>query len=232
MTKNFYNKIYPKKAINRIYTKCRMLGDNSNINYISFMNIRILSTILIFFILLFFTNRGYILAPLIAIIVYLSFEYILDYLLKKRANKLNYQAIFYFQVLSIVLQTGRNLRSAIELTSNNIDNEISKEFKIALKEVDLGKSLVDALKSMKERIPSQEINTVLLNIIQSSIFGNNIVDSLNNQIEYLRDKKILNIKSKINKMPLKVSIVSVIFIVPLILLLLLAPVVINFMISR
>ena len=65
---------------------------------------------------------------------------------------------------------------------------------------------------MKERIPSEEINTVLLNLTQSTIFGNDIIESLNNQIDYLRDKKILTIKASINKMPVKVSVISVFFI--------------------
>ena len=98
-------------------------------------------------------------------------------------------------------------------------------------EVDLGKSLTEALISMKERIPSEEINTVLLNLTQSTIFGNDIIESLNNQIDYLRDKKILTIKASINKMPVKVSVISVFFIIPIIMLLVLGPVVINFLIK-
>ena len=84
---------------------------------------------------------------------------------------------------------------------------------------------------MKERIPSEEINTVLLNLTQSTIFGNDIIESLNNQIDYLRDKKILTIKASIIKMPVKVSVISVFFIIPIIMLLVLGPVVINFLIK-
>ena len=39
---------------------------------------------------------------------------------------------------------------------------------------------------------------------------------------------MLSIKAKINKMPIKISVVSVIFIVPMVLLLVLGPVIINF----
>ena len=95
----------------------------------------------------------------------------------------------------------------------------------------MGQSLTQSLTNMKSRIPSEEINTVLLNITQSQIFGNNIIDSLNNQIDYLRDKKLLNIKGKINKMPVKISVISVIFIIPIVLLLILGPVVINLLIN-
>ena len=135
----------------------------------------------------------------------------------------------YFQVLALTLESGKNLQGGIELTCNSIDSEISDEFKKTLTEIKLGKSLNEALVSMKTRIPSEEINTVLLNIKEASLFGNNIIESLNNQIEYLRDKKLLSIKSKINKMPLKISVVSVVFIIPIVLLLVLGPVLINFL---
>ncbi len=231
MTDNFYSKVYRKKTLKRIYKKYKLLGKDAKLNYISFMNIRVILTFLLF-IILFFKSKGYIYVPLITILFYFAFENILDYKIKKRASRLNYQAIFYFQVLVLSLESGRTLRSAIELTSQNIDNEISEEFKKTLHEVDLGKSLTNALEDMKERIPSEEINTVLLNITQSTIFGNNIIESLNNQIEYLRDKKLLNIRARINKMPLKISIVSVFFIIPIIMLLVLGPVIIEFILTK
>lgn len=101
--------------------------------------------------------------------------------------------------------------------------------KKTLFEMKFGKSLMEALEDMKKRIPSENINNIILNIVQTNIFGNSILDTMYNQVEFLRDKQILAIKEKINKIPNKVSIVSVIFIVPLILLLLLGPFIINFL---
>ena len=67
-----------------------------------------------------------------------------------------------------------------------------------------------------------------MNIMQTNYFGNSIIDTMNNQVDYLREKQILDIKGQINKIPNKISIVSVLFIVPLILLLVLGPYIINF----
>ncbi len=96
---------------------------------------------------------------------------------------------------------------------------LGEAFKKALFEVKFGKSLLEALEDMKKRIPSETINNILLNITQTNIFGNSIIDTMNQQIEFLREKQILEIKGAINKIPNKVSILSVIFVVPLILLL-------------
>ena len=82
---------------------------------------------------------------------------------------------------------------------------------------------------MKKRIPSETINNIILNITQTNVFGNSILETMYNQIDFLRDKQILEIKGQINKIPNKISIISVLFMVPLILLLVLGPVVINFL---
>ena len=231
MEKSIYKKIYRKKTIDKITKKCKLLGVNSKLNPIKFMNLRLIFTILVFIIFLLFNDKGYIYAPILSIIVYVGAEYYLDTRIKKRAEKLNYEAIFFFQVLVLTLESGKNLEGGIALTCKSIDSELSEEFKKTLNEIKLGKNLTESLESMKSRIPSEEINTVLLNITQSTIFGNNIIDSLNNQIEYLRDKKLLTIKSKINKMPMKISVVSVIFIIPIVLLLVLGPVIVNFLLN-
>ena len=102
-----------------------------------------------------------------------------------------------------------------------------EEFKKTIEEVDYGKSLNEALVDMKKRIPSETIRSVLVNITQSNVQGNSIVESLNSQIEYIRNKKLLEIKGIINKMPLKISILSVLFIIPIVLLLLLGPLIIK-----
>ena len=86
---------------------------------------------------------------------------------------------------------------------------------------------MEALEDLKKRIPSESINNIILNITQTNIFGNNIIDVMNIQVDYLREKQIMDVKSKINKIPNKVSIISVIFIIPLILLIVLGPFIIN-----
>ena len=60
------------------------------------------------------------------------------------------------------------------------------------------------------------------------MFGNNIISTLNNQLEYLRETKVLETKAYISKIPLKISVVSVVFFVPLLLLLILGPILLNY----
>ena len=72
------------------------------------------------------------------------------------------------------------------------------------------------------------MHNIILNITQTNKIGNSIIETMNNQVEYLREKQMMEVKAQINKIPNKVSIISVIFIIPLILLLVLGPVLIQF----
>lgn len=224
----FIRKIYRQKDIDKIQAKIILLG-NTKWNAIKFMNYRFLSTLAFAMFIILFTNLGYLLIPVLTILFYYSFYYIIIALpIKKRGEKLDREALYFFEVLTLTLESGRNLQNSIEMTAMNIDSELSDEFQKAMDEIKYGKSLMEALESLKKRIPSETINNIILNITQTSVFGNSIIETMNNQIEFLRDKQILEIKGQINKIPNKVSIISVIFVVPLILLLVLGPVLIRF----
>ncbi len=217
-------KIYRKQTTDDITNKLKSLGNDTKFNTISFCNTRVLTTISIFFLCLFVFKNGYIYAPFIALGYYYLFYYIfITNKIKKRVLKLDYEALNFFEILTLTLASGRNLEEALRVTCNNVDSELSSEFKNALQEMNYGKSLIESLESMKKRIPSETINNIILNIIQTNEFGNSILETMTSQIDFLRQKQILEIKGQINKIPNKISIISVIFIVPLIMLLVLGP---------
>jgi len=223
-------KIYRKKSIQKIDSKIKLLGIHAKIDTLTFLNVRLLITILIFFFFLLFSSFGYLLAPACSLLFYLLFEMlVLDYPIRKRAKKLEKESLFFFEVFALTLEGGRTLKHALDLTVENVDSEISLEFKKSLAEVRLGKSLNESLEDLKKRIPSETINNTILNMMQSNSFGNNILDSMYNQIDYLRDKQMLSVKAEIAKLPTKVSIISVLFFVPIMLLIILAPVLIEYL---
>lgn len=227
---NLAYKIYSTETINKYQKKIDLLGYKDTYNAVIFLNIRFLTTILIFFMILYISKLGYIAAPLISIIYFNVLpKIVIDKKVAARSERLDNDAMYFFEVLTLSLETGRNLKTALEITSNSIDSELSYEFRQALREVKYGKSLNEALENLKLRIPSDTINNIILNISQSNIFGNSIIDTMYNQIDYIRDKQILNAKAKISKIPLKVSVISVIFFIPLILLLILSPIIIQFL---
>ena len=218
MNKGIINKIYRVKDIEAIQTKIDQLGyTKKKYDATMFLTIRMITTILLAIVLFVFYYSKYFIIPFIIIIYYNLFYYIFITMpLNKRIKKLDKDALAFFEVLTLSLESGKNLENSLELTCYNIDNELSNEFKKSLFEIRFGKSLMEALEALKKRIPSDTVNNIILNITQTSVFGSSIIDTMNTQVEYLREKQIMEIKERINKIPNKVSIISVIFIIPLI----------------
>jgi tight adherence protein C len=234
------NKIYRKKDIENILDKFKMLGlefkNPKKVSFIyksaiTYLNTRYLTTFIVFLLTLYNGgNMSYVYALVFAIIYYYLFYLLtIEIPIRKRTKKLDREALNFFEILTLTLESGRNLEHALETTVFNVNSEISKEFRKTLFEVKFGKSLIESLEDMKKRIPSETINNIILNITQTNVFGSSIIETMYNQIDFLRDKQILEIKGQINKIPNKISIISVIFIVPLILILVLGPVIIGYL---
>lgn len=220
---------YREKTLDDLNKKINLLGINSKYNVLTFMNIRIFTSIILFILMIITFKYGYIVSP---IITYLYYRYLpnlyFDSKIKKRSKKIDRDALYFFEILSLSLESGNNLTNAIKETSNNIDSDLSMEFREAIREVSFGKSLEEALESMKQRIPSDTVNNIILNIKESNLFGNSIIDTLYNQIDYIREKIVLENRAYISKLPLKISIISVVFFIPLLLLLILGPVILKY----
>jgi len=230
--RSLVRKIYLDSTIKKIDKKIKLLGIHCKYQTIDLLNYRLLLDLFILMIFLIFNKNGFLLGPFSVILFhYLSEYFVLDLPIKKRRKKLEKEAIFFFEVLSLTLESGRNLTVSLTLTAKNIKSELSEEFQKSLYEMTLGKSFPEAITNMKERIPSDTINNALLNIVQASVFGNNIEESLNNQLDFLRDKRLLEVKSEIGKIPTKISIISVLFFIPIILLVILSPVFIDFVLK-
>ena len=229
MIKQVTSLFYRTETLNKIDKKIKLLGIDKKYDSITFMNLRIVSTIIIFLLLFYLLRLGYILAPVLA---FLYYKYLPDLYfnpkIKERKRKLDREALYFFEIMALSLESGNNLTNALDLTSKSIDSDLAKEFRQVILEVEYGKSLEEALDSLKSRIPSETINNIVLNIKESDLFGNNIVDTLYNQIDYIREKIVLENRAYISKLPLKISIISVLFFVPLLLLIILGPVLIRY----
>ncbi len=230
--KSFIYRIYREKDIKKVDAKINLFGVSKKFDTEYFMNFRLYTSILVFVIVFLLVDSGALLAPILAVLWYFLVNYLMiDKPLKKRERKLNAEAYYYFEVLTLALESGRNLENAIKMACKYINSEISDEFKETLKQVNFGKSLTEALSMMSYRIPSITINNIILNMEQSNLFGNSIIETMYNQLDFLKDKQVMDIKEQINKIPNKISIFSVLFFIPLILLIVLGPVLVDFLIG-
>ncbi len=222
------NSIYSSSTLKKMEDKINLLGVNNHMDPINLLNIRLFVSISVFFVLLYFLDFGYVIAPLATFLVYFLFvPVVIDTKIEKRRKQVEKDSLYFFEILVLSLEAGRNIKTAIEVTTNSINSELSDEFKRVLLDVQYGMNLNEALNDLKFRIPSDTVNNIILNIREANIFGNNIVDTVFSQIDYIREKRILEMKAQISKMPVKISIVSVLFFIPLLILILLSPMIIE-----
>ena len=226
----FVRKIYSENYINKQIAKIKLLGTGNKMNVYDLIVGRLLSSSIVFMVILYLFDYGYILAPIITLLYYILFSRVsLDNKLKKRTIKLEAEAMHFFEVLTLSLETGRNLVEAIDVTTANVSGILSNEFKETVREVSFGKSLNEALSDMQEKIPSDTINNIILSLTESNLYGNSIIENLYNQIDFLREKRKMEVKGRISKVPVLISVISVFFFIPLLLLLILGPILLEYL---
>lgn len=225
----FVRKVYSDRYVDKFIDKVNLLGTNKKINPYNLIIARLSSSIIIFIIVLYFMKYGYILAPVITFLYYMLFnQVVINNKIKKRMVKLENEAMHFFEVLTLSLETGRNLVEALDVTTANVSGILVDEFKESLREVQFGKSLNEALTDMQKRIPSENVNNIILSLTQANLYGNSIINNLYGQIDYLREKRKLEVKGKISKVPVLISVISVLFFIPLLLMIILGPILLDY----
>jgi len=212
-----------------IEKKINLLGGSYPRSAIFFLNFRFISSLIIFFMVLLLTSFGIVLALVISYSYYkILTYYTFDYYIKLRKEKLETEAVYFFSVLTLAIDSNKSMIHSIDLTASAIHCELSNEFKKALIEIKLGKSFTESLNDMKKRIPSDAINNAITLINSSYTLGNSIKEGLYKEIDYLNDKVTYNLKEQILKIPTKISIISVIIFIPLMFLLVFSPIIIEY----
>ncbi len=216
-------------GVEKLEKQIAYLG-NTKLQATRFLSVRLLTTILLIIGLYYLTDVSYFVIPFLAVLYYYLLYYIVILRpIQKRSERLERDALNFFEVLTLSLESGRNLEKSLQITTENVSSELSLEFEKTLKEVEYGKSLAEALKGMKDRIPSETINNILLSITEATVLGGSLLENMYSQIDFLREKQILSIREKMNQIPNKISIISVLFMVPLMLLLILGPLVVQYL---
>lgn len=199
-----------KNKKNRISRKLQLMG--LHLNYKVFGYMRIVSTIILFIGLLFLSPYGYIVAPICALIYYFLLEYIiLDLGIKRRKRLLESQANSFFRTFLLLLKSGRGIKNSLILTTSVLDNELSYEFRKELGNIKNGKTIEEGLSSLTLRIPSLIINNIITSVIEASRYGNNVLESILLQLEYIKEIEEKRVLRSYRVVPYKAALLSLMF---------------------
>lgn len=209
MREELTNRVYSYETINKVSQKLNYL--DYKISSKTYVFLKVITTTLIFFFFLIVKN-GYILAPLITIIYYFLFDYLLlDLPISAKIKKIEKEALDFFPLLLLNISGGRSIKQAIKLTTALFDQELSQKFSRVSESLKYGKSLEESLTELEHKIPSQIIGNIIISIKEACVTGNSINNSVDKQLEYLKKKNkhdtLLIAKNK----PLKMLLVTFIF---------------------
>ena len=220
----FGKKLYPKKMRERITEKIKFLGQKKPISPYEFLNIRLFLSIVIFTSSLFIPRFGFIIGLIFTSIFYNGYELLLlDYPISKRCEKLEYEAIFYLEVLDATIKTNTDFLASLNVTCNSIDNDISLIIKNALLKLKEDGNINKIGEELQNVIPSQIVTNVFLHLFRISNTKQNWNEVIKEQIIRIKEKQKMDQKKKLNKVPIQIIITSLIFLAVLFIILYFSP---------
>lgn len=224
----FAKKLYRKKTFMKYEKKLLFLGIKDRKQIVTFLNTRLVLCILIFSICFICFNYGYVVAPIFTALFHRFLSYLVfDSKIKVRSKLLEKEAIYYFEIVKLVLDSEKSLVDSLKIACKHVDSELSREIQKSLNELGYGKSFHDAFSDLRKRIPSDILDNVILNFIDAHETGLDIRDSLQKQIDYLEKMYVTDLKKTIGEIPFKISMTSIFFFIPFLLLLVLSPMIVR-----
>lgn len=129
-------------------------------------------------------------------------------------------------LMLICVESGQTLDHTMMRVANEIEKSyptLSEELTIITNEVRAGKDRPQVLRDFAERASIPDIKAFATVLIQSAKFGTTIGDALRVFSSEMRDKRVMRAEEKANTLPTKMTLVTMLFTVPPLLVILVGP---------
>ncbi|PMJ28300.1 biotin synthase [Vibrio sp. 10N.261.46.E8] len=188
--------------------------------------------VLFFAVLLFFVwimdiaiETKFILVVISVITAVLLPDLILSLKQKAVVRKISINLPYLLDMMSVCVQTGMTIEASFAYLSKELetfDRDLCYQIK---KTSDFGKiqGIDKALYNLSERVPSPEMSSFVLTIIQNIQYGSSISMILSDLAEDMRKMQLLTVEEKMGKLSAKMSIPLILLIMMPIVILILAP---------
>lgn len=133
----------------------------------------------------------------------------------------------FFDMVNVSIEAGMGLDAAIAKVCRRMEGPLSLEFLQSLDEMKLGKSRKEAFSDLRQRIPSENFQSVMSALIQADQLGIGMAKVLRAQTHRIREQRRQAAKEKAMKAPVKMMIPMVIFMFPTLFIILLGPLVVQ-----
>lgn len=158
-------------------------------------------------------------------------EFYLSIRKKKRVQAIQKDMPDFFDMLNLTIEAGLGIDAAIYEVSNKLGGPISEEFIRTMEDMKLGKSRKEAFDQLRNRVPSEQFQSVLTALIQADQLGIGMSKVLRKLTIRIREKRREAAREQAMKTPVKMLFPMVFFIFPSIFIVLLGPLVIYFIMN-
>jgi tight adherence protein C len=151
---------------------------------------------------------------------------------RQRALAKRYRQLFpdFLDLLVVCIDAGLSLEAALDRVTGQVVKQhraLGLNLMMMSAETRAGRSTIDALDQLADRLGTDEARSLVLVLRQSLELGTDIGDTLRVFSDDMRDKRVFRAEENANKLPVKMSLPLGLFIFPVILLVVLYPVAIR-----
>jgi len=129
-------------------------------------------------------------------------------------------------LLLVCVEAGQSLDQGIIRVSKELGTgfpALAEELEIVSQEVKAGKDKTSVLRGFAERAGVPDVASFVTVMIQSQTFGTSIAEALRVYASEMRDKRVMRAEEAANKLPTKITLGTMMFTVPPLLIILVGP---------
>lgn len=129
-------------------------------------------------------------------------------------------------MMLVCVEAGQSLDQSIVRVSDELQAsfpDLAYEFAIVAQEMKAGKDKERVLRDMGTRCGVQDISSFVTVMIQSATFGTSIAEALRVYAGEMRDKRVMRAEEAANKLPVKMTLATMMLTVPPLLIILVGP---------
>lgn len=226
------NKKAKKKKENEVLKKqLRQAGlhvspGNFQFFKLAFMLVTIIVSVGVGLALMEVTNYFYLVILIGCMIAILGPNLFLKNKIKGHQQEIRSQLADTLDLMSVCMEAGLSFDASLVKISERMEGPLIDELVTVFKQIQLGKNRNEALKDLSEATEVAELKTFVSAVIQANQLGIPITNVLAAQSEQLRVSKREEIKTVAAKVPTKMTIPTVLFILPAIIMIVMGPVII------
>ena len=148
----------------------------------------------------------------------------------QRKDRMSKSMPYAIDLITVAMEAGQDFGAAVRnLVNEGPHGPLRDEFGVTLRQVELGKSRVEALKAMADRIQLDAFRSLVTSVIQSSEMGASISATLKIQAEEIRRRRYQKAERQAARAPSLMLIPTALFILPAVFIIIAVPIAIRAM---